>query len=30
LPDWLLSLADELKMKGIFEKVPDQVIINEY
>lgn len=30
LPDWLQNLADDLMAKGIFEKAPDQVIINEY
>ncbi len=30
LPDWLQIFADNLHHKNIFEKIPDQVIINEY
>ena len=30
LPDWLQIFADNLHHKNIFEKTPDQVIINEY
>ncbi len=30
LPDWLENFAVRLKEKGIFKKVPDQVIVNEY
>jgi len=30
LPDWLQSLAIRLYEANIFEKIPDQVIVNEY
>ena len=30
LPDWLQGIAERLYRKGYFERVPDQVIINEY
>jgi alkylated DNA repair dioxygenase AlkB len=30
LPDWLQSYAVRLQQAGLFNKMPDQVIINEY
>lgn len=30
LPGWLSALADRLYAEGVFEVVPDQVIVNEY
>ncbi|MCD6035583.1 MAG: 2OG-Fe(II) oxygenase superfamily protein [Rickettsiales bacterium] len=30
LPDWLERYCNKLQGDGVFEKVPDQVIINEY
>ncbi len=30
LPDWLQPLAEKLASDGLFQAVPDQVIINEY
>jgi alkylated DNA repair dioxygenase AlkB len=30
LPDWLQSLAERLHREGLFDKKPDQVILNEY
>jgi alkylated DNA repair dioxygenase AlkB len=30
LPDWLQSLAERLARDGIFERMPDQALVNEY
>lgn len=30
LPDWLMALGAQLKDAGWFERMPDQVIVNEY
>ena len=30
LPDWLQGIAERLYREGYFERVPDQVIVNEY
>ena len=30
LPEWLATVASRLQRQGVFEDVPDQVIVNEY
>ncbi len=30
IPDWLAFYCNDLYQKGIFSKIPDQVIVNEY
>lgn len=30
IPDWLSGLGERLHSEGIFAKIPDQVIVNEY
>ena len=30
LPDWLLELAERLAREGIFDRIPDQALVNEY
>jgi len=30
LPDWLQGLAERLAREGIFDRIPDQALINEY
>lgn len=30
LPDWLAGMAKRLRDEGVFERLPDQVIVNEY
>ena len=30
LPDWLQELAERLAREGIFDRIPDQALVNEY
>jgi len=30
LPDWILDIAERLPQMGWFDRIPDQVIVNEY
>jgi alkylated DNA repair dioxygenase AlkB len=30
LPEWSIKLCEHLKQKGLIDKIPDQLIINEY